>query len=76
MGRSNKRIKQKMIKIFGAECFIDKLKLRKDKQQYTGKSQYQKMKQLTYHHIVPKCKGGKATIENGALLSVRQSYLV
>lgn len=70
MGRSNKRIKQKMIKIYGEECFIDKLQLRKDKQDYTGKAQYQKMKQLTYHHIVPKSKGGKATIQNGALLSV------
>lgn len=70
MSRSNKRIKEKMIKIYGAKCFIDKLQLRKDKQIYTGKAQYQKMKQLTYHHIVPKCKGGKATIENGALLSV------
>jgi len=70
MSRSNKRIKEKMIQIYGEECFIDKLQLRKDKQIYTGKAQYEKMKQLTYHHIVPKSKGGKATIENGALLSV------
>lgn len=27
------------------------------------------MKQLTYHHILEKSKGGKATVENGALLS-------
>ena len=69
MSRSNKRIKRKMIQIYGEECFIDKLQLRKDKQDYTGKAQYKKMKQLTYHHIVPKSKGGKATIQNGALLS-------
>ena len=69
MGRSNKRIKRKMIQIYGEECFIDKLQLRKDKQDYIGKAQYKKMKQLTYHHIVPKSKSGKATIQNGALLS-------
>lgn len=27
------------------------------------------MKQLTYHHILEKSRGGKATIENGAILS-------
>ena len=27
------------------------------------------MKQLTYHHIVKKEHGGRATVENGALLS-------
>lgn len=29
-----------------------------------------RMKQLTYHHILEKRKGGKATVENGAILSV------
>lgn len=68
---SNKSAKEALIRRYGAECFIDKLGLRKDKERkYTGKSQYKRMKQLTYHHIEEKSKGGKATLENGAILSV------
>ena len=68
---SNKRAKEELIRIYGAECFIEKLKLRHDKKPrtYTGKSQMQKMKQLTYHHIKMRKYGRKATRENGALLS-------
>lgn len=68
---SNKRAKEELIRRYGAECFIEKLKLRKDSEpkRYTGKGQKAKMKQLTYHHIEMKKDGGKATIENGALLS-------
>ena len=66
---SNKKARKKLIKLYGAECFIEKLHLRKDTEQYTGKRQYEKMKQLTYHHIREKQHGGKATVENGALLS-------
>lgn len=69
---SNKKAKDKLIKLYGAECFIEKLKLRKDTEprRYTSKSQYKRMKQLTYHHIKERRNGGKATVENGALLSV------
>lgn len=69
---SNKRIKEELIRRYGAECFIEKLKLRKDDKprRYTGKAQKAKMKQLTYHHIKMKKDGGPATRENGALLSV------
>lgn len=68
---SNKKAKQELIRLYGAECFIDKLKLRKEvkPKRYKGKGQMQKMKQLTYHHIKMKKDGGKATHENGALLS-------
>ena len=69
--KGNKRAKQKLIELYGEECFIDKLHLRKDKKrEYKGKSQYKRMKQLTYHHIREKRNGGQATVENGALLSV------
>ena len=63
---SNKKARKKLIKLYGAECFIEKLHLRKDTElrQYTGKGQYEKMK-----HIREKQHGGKATVENGALLS-------
>ena len=72
MGKcDNKIIKDEMIEIFGPECFIEKLKLRKDKEprKYKGKKQLQIMRSLTYHHIKERSKGGKTTIGNGALLS-------
>lgn len=67
---SNKKAKERLIELYGAECFIEKLHLRKDKNKvYKGKKQKEKMKQLTFHHIVEKRNNGKATVENGALLS-------
>lgn len=68
---SNKKIKEELIRRYGAECFVEKLKLRKDSKprRYKGKGQRQRMKQLTYHHIKMKKDGGRATVENGALLS-------
>lgn len=63
---SNKSVKEKLIKLYGPECFIEKLHLRQDSmpRRYTSKSQMKRMKQLTYHHIREKRNGGKATIEN------------
>lgn len=76
MGDSNRRAKEEMIRLYGAECFIDKLHLRPDSSRvYTGKqAEYmrkhqQQLKRLTYHHILERCKGGKATVANGAILS-------
>lgn len=70
MSKGNKRAKEALIRLYGPECFIDKLHLRPDTdRRYTGKGQYEKMKRLTYHHIKERCKGGPATVENGALLS-------
>lgn len=68
---SNKKAKEKLIQLYGAECFIEKLHLRVDidPRRYTSRGQQKRMKQLTYHHIREKRNGGKATIENGALLS-------
>lgn len=68
---SNKKAKEELIRRYGAECFIEKLKLRKNikPKRYKGKGQMKRMKQLTYHHIKMKKDGGKATLENGALLS-------
>lgn len=68
---SNKKAKEKLIKLYGEECFIEKLHLRVDTEprRYTSKGQYKRMKQLTYHHIREKQHGGKATVANGALLS-------
>lgn len=68
---SNKKAKERLIQLYGEECFIEKLHLRVDTEprRYKSKGQYKRMKQLTYHHIREKCNGGKATVENGALLS-------
>ena len=67
----NKTAKEILIELYGPECFIDKLHLRVDNQpkRYTSKKQLKEMKRLTYHHIKEKRNGGKATVENGALLS-------
>ena len=70
MSGKNKRAKEELIRRYGAECFIDRLHLRDDKERkYTGKGQYRRMKQLIYHHIKMRKDGGKANVENGALLS-------
>lgn len=67
---TNKSARQELERLYGKECFIDKLHLREEKhKRYTGKAQLKRMKQLTYHHIKMKKDGGRATIENGALLS-------
>lgn len=69
---SNKKAREELEKLYGKECFIEKLHLRRDDEprEYTSKGQMKKMKKLTYHHILEKRNGGKATKENGALLSV------
>lgn len=68
---SNKIAKERLIDLYGAECFIEKLHLRKDTEprKYTSRGQRKRMKQLTYHHIQERSNGGQATVENGALLS-------
>lgn len=68
---SNKSAKERLIKLYGAECFIDKLHLRKDiePKRYKSRGQMKRMRALTYHHILEKSKGGRATVENGALLA-------
>lgn len=67
----NKKVKEQMVRIFGKECFIEKLRLRDTSGlTYKSKGQYKRMKSLSYHHVRMKSCGGKATIENGAILSV------
>lgn len=67
---SNKHAKEALIRRYGDKCFIERLHLRDAKgMNYKGCGQYKRMKMLTYHHIVMKKDGGRATIENGALLS-------
>lgn len=44
MSNSNKRAKQRLIELYGDECFIDKLHLRPTKERYKSKAQYKRMK--------------------------------
>lgn len=69
--KANKKAREELIKRYGAECFIEKLHLRKDteRKRYTSRGQMEKMRRLTYHHIKMRKDGGEASVENGALLS-------
>ena len=67
---SNKAAKQKLIERYGGIDFLDQLKVKVPEcKTYKSKGQRKRMQQLTYHHIFEKQYGGKATVENGALLT-------
>lgn len=73
MSKANKNAKQELIKIYGAKCFIEELGIRKKEEvqnelRLYSKAQRKRMDELTYHHIIKKCNGGKASVENGAIL--------
>lgn len=73
MSSKNTKVKRKLIALYGAECFIDKLHLRPPEdrpRRYTSKGELKRMKTLTYHHMKERSKGGPTTVENGAILSV------
>lgn len=77
MSKSNKSAKEQLIKLYGAECFIDKLHLREDtERKYTGKAQYHRMKQLTYHHILEKSKRWKSNKREWCNSISRKSRMV
>ena len=71
----NSGIKKRMIRKYGNVCFIEELGIRDKKavqneiKRYTSnKKQRQILDQITFHHIIERCKGGRATEENGALI--------
>lgn len=71
---SNKHAKELLIQRYGAIDFMEALHVVvPQSKRYKGKKQLRKM--LTYHHIREKSKGGKATIENGALLTAENHAL-
>lgn len=67
---SNKSIRQKMEKKYGKKCMIEEAGIRKipveERRKIKGYKRTQE--QITYHHIIERCKGGPRTEENGALL--------
>ena len=75
---SNKSVKNKLIELYGEECFIEKLHLRPiaTKRRYTSKGQYERMKQLTYHHIVEKRNRWKNNSRKWSFIKCRKPCLV
>lgn len=72
--KKNKKVREDLEAIYGKICMMHQglhIKGYKYcKARYSGKSLE---KQLTLHHIIPKCKGGKTSTENGAILCRRMS---
>lgn len=67
----NKSARQELERLYGKECFIDKLHLREETQKrYTGKGQFKRMKQLTYHHIKMRKDGGNRTMKKKDIIDV------
>lgn len=81
---ANRGAKNKLIKLFGRECFIDKWHIRtkygldaieekyREKYKDNDPDKDPGSNALTYHHIIEKQMGGEPTIENGALMSERR----
>lgn len=84
MSKSNKKIRILLASIFGSGCmfrkahveqFIEKLgiiktyKRFKAEQHYTSKKVKILEQRLTLHHLQHRSEGGKATIENGAVIN-------
>ena len=69
MSNDNKKIREQLERIYGAQCMLHKgLHIKgysKSKIDYKGRSIRE---QLTLHHIKPRSLGGATSIENGAVL--------
>ena len=77
MSKSNKSAKEALIRLYGKECFIDKLHLRQDtERKYKGKAQYHRMKQLTYHHILEKSNRRKGNSRKWSIIIRRKPSMV
>lgn len=62
---SNKKAKRTLMLRYGKKCFIEELGIRTkeeieaDRKRYKSKKQRAIMDELTYHHILEKCKRRK-----------------
>ena len=69
MSKQNKIVREELEKIYGHICMLHEgLNIKgysKSKIKYTGKAIE---RQLTFHHIKPRSKGGATCVENGAVL--------
>lgn len=79
---SNKGAKRTLIMKYGKKCFIEELGLRtkkeidQDRKRYKGKKQRRLMDELTYHHILEKCKGRSSNRRKRSNFKTYKSYLV
>lgn len=79
---SNKTAKRTLIMKYGKKCFIEELGLRTpeeieiDRKKYTSKSQRARMDELTYHHILEKCKRRKGNRREWCCTKIHKSCLV
>ena len=69
MSNGNRQVREELERIYGHICMLHQgLKINgysKSKVNYKGKSI---QSQLTLHHLKPRSKGGKTTMENGAVV--------
>ena len=67
---SNDSARRELERLFGKICFIEKLGIRyippRERKKIKGYTKYDDI--LTYHHIQERHLGGKATVENGAIV--------
>lgn len=70
MSNGNQRAKNRLIQKFGKICMVEEAGIRKIPRAVRIKIKGYKMSDdmITFHHLVPRRKGGKATPENGALV--------
>lgn len=79
---SNKSAKRTLIMKYGKKCFIEELGLRseeeieQERKKYTGNKQRKIMDELTYHHILDKCKRRKSNRRKWCNFTTYKSYLV
>ena len=70
MSNGNQRAKNRLIQKFGKICMVEEAGIRKIPRAVRIKIKGYKMSDdmITFHHLIPRRKGGKATPENGALV--------
>lgn len=70
MSKDNKKARQKLERLYGKICMVEASGIRKipkeQRRKIKGYTKYDDV--ITFHHLKEKSKGGKATVENGALV--------
>lgn len=70
MSKDNKKARQKLERLHGKICMVEAANIRyvpvEQRRKIKGYTKYDDI--ITFHHIKEKSKGGKATVENGALV--------
>ena len=80
MGNNNKKAKEELMKLYGKGCMFEKAQIAERIAKMGGIKTYASYlagkkfkgksikKQLTYHHLQHKSDGGRATVDNGAVV--------